>query len=357
MKTETRNLSEVVRLALQKRTLIPVGHTEIANALSALHDAVKRIACNPGGEDPATAAGESLDAVYNLLYLLGNKIIDPGVTAYKALFTQAMHLRKELLAYSNEHTNEPQIEFEICNSKQLLTRLSKLHTALKQNAALAPLYTCLQAELEKTLTTKYLSFHRWRWWSQFVACCQPVPADLAAFTDLLITLNFNTPGCIRWLCDNVSAQMEETAHPAGKCECVTSLLAKFENSSALTPGYKPAAVSVKQAMRTFLKRKLFYLVKMPLAQQPPAPGSNAKLNMGLSVPQLALLTRLMLDAKIISEANQSALLKKIAAVVSTSRAAALSFESLRINYYTPGTAAKAIVKEYLLQMIRLINTY
>lgn len=357
MKTETRNLSEVVRLALQKRTLIPVGHTEIANALSALHDAVTRVACNTCGEDPATAAGESLDAVYNLLYLLGNKIIDPGVTAYKALFTQAMNLRKELLAYSSEYTNEPAIAFEICNNKQLLARLSKLQAVLKQNAALEPLWPCLQTELEKTVATKYLSFHRWRWWSQFVACCHPVPADLTAFADLLITLNFNTPGYIHWLCHNVSAQIEETAYPAGKCEYVTSLLAKFENSGALTPGYKPAAVSVKQAMLTFLKRKLFYLVKMPLPLQAPAPGSNTKLNTVLSVPQLDLLTRLMLDAKIISETNQSALLKKIAAVVSTSRTAALSFESLRINYYTPGTPAKAIVKEYLLQMLRLINTY
>jgi len=355
MKTETRNLSEVVRLALQKRTLVPVGHTAIANALSALHNAVKRVACNTGGEIPAFA--ESLDAVYNLLYLLGNKIICPGAGAYKALFAQALHLRKELLACSSEYTNEQTIEFEICNSKQLRARLSNLHAVLKQNMALAPLDPCLQTGWEKTLPTKYLSFHRWRWWSQFVACCQPVPANLTALADLLISLNFNTPGCIQWLCNNISAQIEESAHPAGKCECVTSLLAKFENSCSLTPGYKPAALSVKQALLTVLKRKLFYLVKMPPAQQPPAPGSPAKLNIGLSVPQLALLTRLMLDTKIISETNQSALLKKITAVVSTSRAAALSFESLRVNYYTPDTPAKAIVKEYLLQMVRLINTY
>jgi hypothetical protein len=76
---------------------------------------------------------------------------------------------------------------------------------------------------------------------------------------------------------------------------------------------------------------------------------------GLSVAQLAVFIKLLFDQGIIQHSNQKELLRLAATIFKTSRATAISQESLRNKYYSPDPAAISIVKDYLFGMIKILK--
>lgn len=87
-------------------------------------------------------------------------------------------------------------------------------------------------------------------------------------------------------------------------------------------------------------------------------GKEQQLVTNLSVPQLALFLRLIVDAGIIAGNNNiTSLTAKVAAIVHTKKTAEVSPESLRIKYYAPEKAAISILKDYLLRMLGLLKNY
>jgi hypothetical protein len=92
------------------------------------------------------------------------------------------------------------------------------------------------------------------------------------------------------------------------------------------------------------------------------PGSKPEplrhfLRTHLSVAQLALLLRLLVDTNIIKCHNQSLFLKVIATAFRTSRVDIISPESLRTKYYTSEPAAKSAIRSHLLTMINHLHKY
>jgi hypothetical protein len=71
----------------------------------------------------------------------------------------------------------------------------------------------------------------------------------------------------------------------------------------------------------------------------------------LSVAQLALLLRIMVDAGAIECTNQTLLLKIIANSFTSKRAAVISPASLRVKYYDTDPASVQIVKGYVIRMM------
>ena len=82
-----------------------------------------------------------------------------------------------------------------------------------------------------------------------------------------------------------------------------------------------------------------------------------KILTALSVPQLALFIRLLIDVGILQARSRSAILRKIASSLSTAKTGSISEESLRIKFYTPQSVAINIIKEYLYKMINLLRDY
>lgn len=90
-----------------------------------------------------------------------------------------------------------------------------------------------------------------------------------------------------------------------------------------------------------------------------APASSGEpLITSLSVPQLALLIRLMVDAGMLVQGqNISALMSKIATHIQTRKVLHISAESLRVKYYSPEKAAISILRDYMQKMIQLLRNY
>ncbi|QEC67915.1 hypothetical protein FRZ67_11615 [Panacibacter ginsenosidivorans] len=86
--------------------------------------------------------------------------------------------------------------------------------------------------------------------------------------------------------------------------------------------------------------------------------TDSILQTNLSVPQLALFMRLLVESGVIAERNNiTQLTSKAAAILQTKKSNCISAESLRIKYYAPEKAAINILKEYVSQMMQLLCRY
>lgn len=82
------------------------------------------------------------------------------------------------------------------------------------------------------------------------------------------------------------------------------------------------------------------------------------LTTALSVPQIAVFLRLMIDTGILTGiSNISQFTAAVARSVSTRRMSPVSAESLRSKYYAPDPHAIDMIRQYLMQMIRLLREY
>lgn len=90
-----------------------------------------------------------------------------------------------------------------------------------------------------------------------------------------------------------------------------------------------------------------------------APATSGEpLVTSLSVPQLALLLRLMVDAGMLVQGqNITALMSRIATHMQTRKALHISAESLRVKYYSPEKAAISILRDYIQKMMQLLRNY
>lgn len=124
----------------------------------------------------------------------------------------------------------------------------------------------------------------------------------------------------------------------------------------------PDSQSLKKLVSNKIKAEIKYLENKQAEtrtgpQKETANANENKILTPLSVAQLALFTRLLIDAGILKTDSRSGILRQIAGGISTTKAGSISEESLRIKYYTPQTVAINIIKEYLYKMINLLRNY
>ena len=123
------------------------------------------------------------------------------------------------------------------------------------------------------------------------------------------------------------------------------------------------APSLKKIMVSNIKEEIDFLKAEEMSEKPRpscpdiSEQSREHVLTSLSVAQLALFVRLLIDVGIIQTKNQSSLLKKIAAVMQTSKTISISEESLRSKFYTPQGPTAIIIKEYLLNMMNKLRSY
>lgn len=219
-------------------------------------------------------------------------------------------------------------------------------------------YKILLPHLSMVKKDNALPCHRWRWWVHFFSLVVD-QMDNPGFSlhEVLTNLNFNTSAFMQLLHSSLKRQMAGEESAAEKLGYLSNTYIQYKLSQPCHElAYNPGALSVQQAMLVIIKTECKTLyATIPVLNQPVQ--AAGKVNTALSVPQLALFVRLLIDTKIISNTSPSALLKHIAGSVHTAKTAAISPESLRVNYYTPGNAARNIVKEYLVNMVNHLKTY
>lgn len=128
--------------------------------------------------------------------------------------------------------------------------------------------------------------------------------------------------------------------------------------------FDKTAPSAKEQLLNWLYDELaFFERKQQLATlvapsvEASRPEKSFSLKTPLSVKQLGLLIRLLVDTGVLRLENQTELLNKIAAIFKTDRRETISFQSLRIRYYNIEEPTKNIVKEWLTKMTSQLGKY
>lgn len=126
--------------------------------------------------------------------------------------------------------------------------------------------------------------------------------------------------------------------------------------------YKPANVYAKDQLLCWVQDEIQFLEKKNqlsavATYSSPVITDYIKIATSLSVKQLALFIRLLVDSGIIKPENHRDILTKVSSVIKTEKVENISSQSLQAKYYTIEGPTKEIMKEYLYKMSEHLRGY
>ncbi len=189
------------------------------------------------------------------------------------------------------------------------------------------------------------------------------PPATERLLNLLIRNNFNHPQVTHYYLQQVQQQIPEDASLQEKADCIAMHLKACQQLYCSEDRWFLQYPSLTESICRAIKQELLFcyrklkLATLPTGQTVSVSSSNQPLPVvtALSVGQLAVMVRLLVECRIIECNNHSELMKRLANHISTTKAAKISAESLRIKYYAPDTAAINISNEYLHKMLNMLK--
>jgi hypothetical protein len=183
------------------------------------------------------------------------------------------------------------------------------------------------------------------------------------FCELLLQLNFNDLRFYNYLviaikekaktCQTLPEQLENLHHRL-------KLLNQLPVKAGLT--FRHEMPTIKEQVRTWISEELLYLNKqkelMIIAdgsedEQP----NDEKIQTTLSVADLSLGVKLLLESKMINNKNPSELIRLVARNFKTDRNDVISENSIRNKYYTVESGSLISMREVLTGLIKLVRQY
>lgn len=184
------------------------------------------------------------------------------------------------------------------------------------------------------------------------------------FTDkqilqLLIYLNCNSNQVFIFMTDQIDKKLQSFETCADRVEYLVSLLKSFEHSPVKTGvAYLQEAPPLRDQLVSYVRTELEFMERITRGhrrQDAEGDGTAFKIHLQLSVAQLACFFRVLLDTKLIANANTTELLKFIARSSVTKKAEEVSFSSLRTKFYNVESGTMQSVRETLAHIIKHLN--
>jgi hypothetical protein len=180
--------------------------------------------------------------------------------------------------------------------------------------------------------------------------CQSVYASL---TDLLISWNFNNLAFISEVFTNIKTEMEDQVSAKGRLEFLKSC---YKNMSQLpeinnVPFYATQPAAQKTILH-WISQELAHHEWIAVVETA-AMNEGSKIQTSLTVPVLALFTRLFKEAGIYTNTNQTDILKSVSLLFTTPRQLDISFGHLQSKYYQIDEGTKTKVNNLLMDMAQL----
>jgi hypothetical protein len=184
--------------------------------------------------------------------------------------------------------------------------------------------------------------------------------------DLLIQMNFNIAELLNYYVDQLQVSITTCETQVRKIETLLMALKKL-NQLQLKPGvaFKPQMPTLKEQIVGWISEEIYYLERQQsLLGAPTMPlqaihekDEDEKLHTALSVQQLAIFIRAARDTGMLTNKNQTALMKTVAKVFRTPYADTISADSLRIKYYLTEPGSTKSVKDLLMEMFKKVQAY
>lgn len=267
---------------------------------------------------------------------------------YKGLEELLTFIETYFSKYFNQDEKIPQA-YVLMAGKEILHNLEILEEQAKQKnvdtelmrIALFPVKDFATEPLKKSI-----SFRRLIYLKQLVKDLKFTLKDKTneTYSDdvfgLLFYLNFNTYFFLTYTTDKISEEVKEQTTLGNQVERL-SFWVKLLNQNQVKPGFalKHDRPSIQEQLGMWLAEEIHFIEKkkqLTFLMSPSGPvvkTESFKVNTILSVPQLAYSIRLLKEAGIITNPNQTELIRFFSQHFSTPRNQNVSSESLRIKYY------------------------
>ena len=181
--------------------------------------------------------------------------------------------------------------------------------------------------------------------------------------NLLLHLNYNDESFFVYYTSFIKASLSES-------ECVVDQLErlalhyKLINQSQSIPGltYDPKLRPIGERLSGWILEEIQYLEKKQRLLATPSGKvedfikTDFKLEVDMSVSQLACLIKVFIEAGIIQNKNISELIRFLSKFVKTKRSESISNESFRIKYYNVESGTKQAVRNLFHTAISYINS-
>jgi hypothetical protein len=178
---------------------------------------------------------------------------------------------------------------------------------------------------------------------------------------LLMHCNFNEDNFYQYLLRYINWSVSKAQSISDKVDQLAFFL-KFANQEgrASRVSYNHKATPLHVQIAEWITQEIQYLKnKQQLAASTisaeEAIATDFKLNFDLSVSTLAYLFRALAETGVIQNKNTSELIRFLTKYVKTKRSESISYESLRIKYYSTESGTKDAVKKMLEMVLNFIN--
>ena len=181
---------------------------------------------------------------------------------------------------------------------------------------------------------------------------------------MLYYLNYNSIRSFAYHTQLIADLVDSAETHVQKIESLSLQLKKI-NQAQVKPsvGYNYLAPSLKSQLSNYIIEEIDYLQKLQtLGSDPPAgvvvrKENELRIDFNLSVAQLALFIKTLLECKVIQNQNTTELLKLLARIAVTKKTDWISYDSLRAKFYNVESSTKATVRQLFLDFAAYIERH
>lgn len=180
------------------------------------------------------------------------------------------------------------------------------------------------------------------------------PPVYTSVTELLISWNFNEFAFIQQVFTGIRTEAENKESDEVRLEFLKDTQKQMsqllEKSNAAFHSAQPTA---KHTVLEWIAQELTRLKETAMVPEKKEIKEGIKIHTSISVPALALITRLFKESGIVTNTNQTEILKFFATHFTTLRKSEFSYGHLHSKYYDADEGTKKKVYDYLMLMAHL----
>jgi hypothetical protein len=264
--------------------------------------------------------------------------------------------------YFNQNANVPnpiRIRFEK-SIKPHLSRIKKLLAEHEKNHQfIESIFSLIENCIQPSATA--MNYRQLNYFNNLVNLLLKWNAEsfsdskFSPLVEMLIALKFNDESFLLLILKVIKDKLSSVE---SKEEQINLLKEFYKHTSQIMEcSYEPFCVenpSAKELILDWLSQEIHYL-ETSYSKKEGKFSSSAKINTSLSVPVLALFTRVFKDAGIFTNTNHQELLRFVSTHYTTQRKESISQGHLHSKYYQVDETTKRKVSDLLLEMVKLIK--
>lgn len=178
--------------------------------------------------------------------------------------------------------------------------------------------------------------------------------------NLMLYLNYNAIKAFSYYTHYMDTLVSQTETRLERIEKLSYILKKI-NQVQLKPGigYNRQAPALKDQLNNYIVEEMEHVQRVQqlsgVAGAQPNRASGIKIQLQLSVAQIACLIKLFYETEVMVNRNVTDLLRCLAGLVVSRKTETVSFDSLRAKYYNVEQGTQAAVKKLLLKMLHALE--